>query len=522
MDYLWIFIAFVCGFIFKQINLPPLVGYLAAGFGLHALGVEPDASLQVLGDLGVILLLFTIGLKLNIGSLFKAEIWAGAAGHMSVIVLLTVVNCSVLGALGLIYFSDLDFSGAALIGFAVSFSSTVIAVKVLEENGEMRSRHGQVAIGILVIQDIAAVIFVTLASDISPSWWALALLGLPLLRPVLHYLLERCGHGELLPLGGMFLAFTGGELFEWVGLKAHLGALVVAVLLSNHSKAAELSKSLLSFKDIFLIGFFLSIGFTALPTIDMLGVALIMAVALPIKAGLFFYWLTRLKLRARTSFLTALSLANYSEFGLIVCSISVAQGLLNKEWLVIMALSVALSFVFSSAINTVSHRLYTRWTWSMKRFEKPERLPDDMFDQPGNVAVLVVGMGRVGTGAYDTLKNDMKKAVCGIDMDRKRVVSHCDAGRNVIYGDAEDPDFWSNIVLDGVQLVMFAMPNYLDIKEAQKQIRDLGFKGRTAGIARYEDEKEKLLAAGVDEVFNFYAEAGAGFADESVHLLSGK
>lgn len=214
MDYLWIFIAFVCGFIFKQINLPPLVGYLAAGFGLHALGVEPDASLQVLGDLGVILLLFTIGLKLNIGSLFKAEIWAGAAGHMSVIVLLTVVNCSVLGALGLIYFSDLDFSGAALIGFAVSFSSTVIAVKVLEENGEMRSRHGQVAIGILVIQDIAAVIFVTLASDISPSWWALALLGLPLLRPVLHYLLERCGHGELLPLGGMFLAFTGGELFE--------------------------------------------------------------------------------------------------------------------------------------------------------------------------------------------------------------------------------------------------------------------------------------------------------------------
>lgn len=290
----------------------------------------------------------------------------------------------------------------------------------------------------------------------------------------------------------------------------------------THSKAAELSKSLLSFKDIFLIGFFLSIGFTALPTIDMLGVALIMAVALPIKAGLFFYWLTRLKLRARTSFLTALSLANYSEFGLIVCSISVAQGLLNKEWLVIMALSVALSFVFSSAINTVSHRLYTRWTWSMKRFEKPERLPDDMFDQPGNVAVLVVGMGRVGTGAYDTLKNDMKKAVCGIDMDRKRVVSHCDAGRNVIYGDAEDPDFWSNIVLDGVQLVMFAMPNYLDIKEAQKQIRDLGFKGRTAGIARYEDEKEKLLAAGVDEVFNFYAEAGAGFADESVHLLSGK
>ncbi len=521
MDYLWILAAFVFGFLVKQINLPPLVGYLAAGFGLHALGVEPHASLQNLGDLGVILLLFTIGLKLNVSSLFKAEIWAGAIGHMSVIVLLTVVNSTVLAVFGLIYFSDLDFSGAALIGFAVSFSSTVIAVKVLEENGEMRSRHGQVAIGILIIQDIAAVIFVTLASNISPSWWALALLGLPLLRPVLHSLLARCGHGELLPLGGMFLAFTAGELFEWFGLKAHLGALVVAILLSNHSKASELSKSLLSFKDLFLIGFFLSIGFTAVPTIDMLGVALIIAIALPVKAGLLFFWLTRLKLRARTSFLAALSLANYSEFGLIVCSLSVAEGLLNKEWLVIMALSVALSFIFSSAINTVSHRLYARWVSHIKHFEKPDRLPEDIFDQPGDVTILVVGMGRVGTGAYATLEKDMAKTVCGIDMDRNRVVSLRESGRNIIYGDANDADFWLNIILDGVQLVMFAMPNYLDIQEAHKQLRQVGFNGKTAGIARHEDEKKKLLTAGVDEVFNFYAEAGAGFADESIHLLGG-
>ncbi|MFT5609337.1 MAG: glutathione-regulated potassium-efflux system ancillary protein KefC, partial [Parvicella sp.] len=113
----------------------------------------------------------------------------------------------------------------------------------------------------------------------------LILLALPLLRPVLHRLLDRCDHGELLPLAGIFLALPGGELFEWFGLKAHLGALVVAVLLSTHSKATELSKSLLSFKDLFLIAFFLSIGFTALPTIEMMSVALIMAIALPIKAG---------------------------------------------------------------------------------------------------------------------------------------------------------------------------------------------------------------------------------------------
>ena len=519
MDYLWIFVAFGCGFIAKQISLPPLVGYLAAGFGLHVLGVEPDPSLETLGELGVTLLLFTIGLKLNIKNLFKTEVWATTLGHMGMITLLTIINSLFLGMLGLNYFLGIDLASAALIGFAVSFSSTVIAVKVLEDNGEMRARHGQVAIGILIVQDIAAVIFVTLASGMTPSWWALCLLALPLARPLLHHLLERCGHGELLPLAGIFLAFAGGQLFELVGLKAHLGALVFAVLLSTHTKSTELAKSLLSFKDLFLIGFFLSIGFTALPTLDMLGVALIMAVALPVKAGLFFIWLTRLKLRRRSAFLASLSLANYSEFGLIVCSLSVAQGLLDKEWLVIMALSMSLSFVFSSVLNTRSHKLYARFSTSLKRFERKEVLPEDQYSQPEGAAVLVIGMGRVGTGAYDTLKNDLRNKACGIDTDRQRVAAHLKAGRYVIFGDAEDPEFWSHINLACIRLIMFSMPNHRDILQAQAQLNRVGYRGKTASIVRYEDEREELLAAGINEVYNFYAKAGTGFADQSTHLL---
>jgi predicted Kef-type K+ transport protein len=518
MDYLWIAVAFLCGFLVKQVNLPPLIGYLAAGFGLHALGVEPDASLQTLADLGVTLLLFTIGLKLNIHSLFRTEIWGSTAAHMSVIILLTMLNSFILAYAGFKYFVDLDWAGTALIGFAVSFSSTVCAVKILEERGEMRARHGQVAIGILIIQDIAAVIFVSLATDKSPSWWALALFALPLVRPILNKLLDRCGHGEMLPLAGFFLALTGGELFELVGLKAHLGALVVAALLSGHGKATELAKSLLNFKDIFLIGFFLSIGFTALPTIDMLAAAVIMAIALPIKALLFFICMTRLKLRSRTSFLSALSLSNYSEFGLIVCSASVIHGLIAKEWLVIMALAVSLSFVFSSIINTRAHYYYTRWSEIIKRFELAERLPEDQFSQPTG-SVLVVGMGRVGAGAYDALRDDFKKDVCGIDVDRERVYAQCQKGRNVIAGDAEDPDFWAHINLDNIQLIMLTMPTCQDNTETVKQLKHVAFHGKTAGIAHYEDEKEILLDAGIDVVINFYMNAGAGLAEHTIHLF---
>jgi predicted Kef-type K+ transport protein len=521
MDYLWVATAFFSGFLVKQINLPPLIGYLAAGFGLHALGVEPDESLDTLAEMGVVLLLFTIGLKLNVRSLLRPEIWLTASAHMALVAGLTIVNCLLLGIVGMSYFVGLDWAASALIGFAVSFSSTVCAVKILEEKGELRARHGQIAIGILIMQDIAAVVFVTLATDKSPSLWAFGLLALPLLKPLLHRLLERCGHGEVLPLAGFFFAFMGGALFEALGLKAELGALVVAVLLAGHPKSSELAKSLMNFKDIFLIGFFLSIGFTALPTLDMMGAALIMAIALPVKSLFFFLFQTALKLRGRTAFLSALTLTNYSEFGLIVCAAAVAHGILPKEWLVIMALAVSLSFVFSSIVNTRSHHFYTRWNGFLKRFERGERLPEDQFSQPTGT-VLVVGMGRVGSGAYDSLQDDLDKDVCGLDVDRELVEKHQQLGRKAIVGDTEDPDFWDHIDLGAVELIVLTVPKHQDILETNYQLKRVGYKGKTAGIAHYEDEKQTLIDAGLDVVFNFYANAGAGLAERSLHLFNSK
>lgn len=521
MEYIWILVAFACGFLAKEMSLPPLIGYLFAGFGLHLMGVEPNSSFQTLADFGVMLLLFTIGLKLNVSNLLKPEIWAGSTGHMAAMILLTVLTCIGFAALGLNYFSKLDWSTAALLAFAMSFSSTVCAVKILEDRGEMKARHGQVAIGILIIQDIAAVIFLSLTADKPPSWWALALLALPLARPLMGLLLQRSGHGEMLPLAGLFFAFTGGELFEAVGLKANLGALVFGILLSTHVKASELAKSLLSFKDLFLIGFFLSIGFTALPTIEMLGTALVFAIALPVKMALLFLWLTRLKLRGRTAFLTAISLANYSEFGLIVCSVSVAQGWLEPEWLVIMALAVAASFIFSALINANAHVVYARWKSFITYFESPIRLPEDDFSQPTAAQVLIIGMGRVGTGTYDNLTGRLHKHhVWGVDAEKVRVDKHRQAQRQVILGDAEDATFWDNISLAEIKLIMLAMPSHQDMLEVVKQLKLTGFQGKVAGIARYADEREQLLNNGVDVVFNLYAEAGAGFAEESLKLLN--
>ncbi|MBT3437329.1 MAG: hypothetical protein HN436_06940 [Oceanospirillaceae bacterium] len=113
---------------------------------------------------------------------------------------------------------DLNWQSAALIGFALSFSSTVCVVKVLESSGDIKPRHGKLFIGILVVQDVVAVVFMILATGEQPSVWAFALLGLVLLRKPIGRLLDKVGHNELLPLAGFFLAFGGYELFSSLAL----------------------------------------------------------------------------------------------------------------------------------------------------------------------------------------------------------------------------------------------------------------------------------------------------------------
>ena len=166
-------VAFILGFLARQVGLPPLVGFLIAGFVLNGFGIEGGEALQTLADLGVTLLLFSIGLKLDLKSLAKPEVWAGASLHMIITVVAFGAGVFGLGMLGLPFFTDLTFPLAVLIAFALSFSSTVFAVKILEEKGEMGAMHGQVSIGILIMQDIFAVLFLTFSLGKLPSPWAI-------------------------------------------------------------------------------------------------------------------------------------------------------------------------------------------------------------------------------------------------------------------------------------------------------------------------------------------------------------
>lgn len=526
MELLWIGIAFALGFAVSQIKLPPLLGFLAAGFVLNAMGVEGSEKLDDIADLGVLLLLFSIGLKLKIKDLFQPMIWAGTTIHMVFTILIISLGLFIFSLTGLSELLDISLFETALIAFALSFSSTVFAVKILEENKATSTMYGKIAIGVLVMQDIIAVIFLTFSSGKAPSPWALVLILLLFLPQLLQRfplsaLLNRSGHGELLVLLGILIPIGGAYLFESVGLKPDLGALVFGVLMSNHPKAKELSKSMLSFKDLFLVGFFLTIGLSGIPTIETFGIALILTlILLPFKIILYFLTLVKFKLRARTAALSSLSLANYSEFGLIVGAAGMANGWLDKEWLVIFALALTFSFVLASPLNLAAHKIYMKFQKKLLPFESNVHLPEDEPIEFSNEEVIVFGMGRTGNEVYEVMKNKYGKSVLGIDVKSETIQQHHSKGKKVIQGDATDIDFWQRINFSHhLPIIILATSSHTTHMIVIRQLKEIHCDIKVAAISRYDDELEELRKAGVEVVFNLYTEAGAGFADHSYKLL---
>jgi predicted Kef-type K+ transport protein len=516
MDPLWIIAAFIFGAASNKIGLPPLVGYLIAGFVLNSVGIEGSDLLGKIANLGVTLLLFTIGLKLKLKSLLRPEVWAGATIHMLITVTVFWAGIWGLGMAGMPYFRLLSWQTAVLIAFALSFSSTVFAIKVLEEKKEMASRHAAAAIGILIMQDIIAVIFLSSSAGKLPSPWAVVLaVSLIIMRPLLVKLMDRCGHGELLMLFGILMTTAGYSSFEMFELKGDLGALVFGMLLTAHPKATELADRLLGFKDLFLVGFFLHIGISSSPTMAGFAIALLLALCMPFKTALFFGILTRFKLRARSSMLASLSLANYSEFGLIVGSIAVAKGWISPDWLLIIAIALSITFLIAAPLNSAAHTIYARVSDRIKYFETAKRLPEDEPIETGDAEVAVIGMGALGTSAYDEMRRRCGDVVIGVDFCAETVAAHRKLERKVVNGDAEDSDFWQRFASakSKVNLIMLALPGPGSSIFAVRQLKKTGYQGQATASLRYEDEVKLLKLEGIDAAYSLYEEAGVGFAD---------
>jgi len=487
------------------------VGYLVAVALFAATGYgDIDDILSVPAELGVELLLFAIGLKLNPRALLRGDLSWVTLAHLGISGLLIV------GLLG----SSLPFEVRFALALTLGFSSTVVAAKALEARREIRAFHGRLSISILVLQDIAAVALLAVGAGEAPSIWALGLLAIPLATPLARALLDRLAiDAELELLLGLIVALLlGATVFKALGVSGELGALVMGMVFSNHRASKPIAQHLWGLRELLLIAFFVRVGMQVPLSLPLFLEALPFLALLPLKMAVLFALLLWIRLRAYTAFLMVLTLLSYSEFALIVAASWADHGLISAQVLSVFAITVTLSFMVSAPLNRYSHEIFDRFESRLCRFERNERHPDEQPLTLGGAQVVVLGMGRIGTAVFDGLHESGVKVV-GLDADPGKIESHLASGRRVVFADAEDPGFWNKLRFGKLRAIILTIPEVEAQCAAVKRLRANGFEGVIGVSTRSRHTLPLIEAAGADLIYDAHDAAGFGLSQALIRRL---
>ena len=475
-----------------------------AGYVLHSLNIAPLPSLNHLADIGIQLLLFTVGLKIKPKSLIRREVLSVGGLHLLLMALISAICFLLL---------DKHITGGLVLGISLAFSSTVLAIKIFEDNRELSSLHGRDVLGILIFQDIVAVALLAVTEVKSPSPWALLLLGLPLLRPVAHRLLSISRASELKLLLGVSLALAGAVLAESVGISADIGALLTGITLTNHAKIEEVAEKLWSLKELFLVAFFLQIGLEDFPDTEQVYQALALLALLPVQGVMFFGLFIVAGMRARTAFISSLALMTYSEFALITTTAVVKAQLLPEEWKSVISLAVAGSLAIAALLNRAAERIFAWAEPLLVRFEHDSGHPDCLPESFDAAEWLIMGMGRTGEAAYQAL-SDQGQPVMGLDSDPVVLEQLSSTGRRVVYADVSDSELWHTLPLDRIKGVILTFPSFENRIHAIRQLRKNNFTGVIGTICYLVDDERLLTQHGASFVIHPLVEAGVQLANQ--------
>ena len=509
LELLWLAIAFLCGLIAHRFGIPIFVGYIIAGLIIAATGQDITERVEELSHLGVILLLFTVGLHLRLRSVFSKPVLIGGSVHLVLSALLFMIAMPLLGW---------RVEQAAFLGLVLAFSSTVLAAKDLEVRHELGAYHGRVAIGILLLQDIAAIgvlIYLDQAASLNDQWIAIAI-AIPVaivIRPFLSKLVAYVHDDDLMLVLSALLAMGAAGFTEWAHIGGEVGALCAGAMLADHARAHEMRRRLWDLKEFFLVAFFFLVGVHSFPEpgalLEVLGISALILLLLPFKAALFFSLLTLLGLRARTAFLTGAALTSYSEFTLLAGLLAMEAGLISSVQFSVLGLVTAISFAINLPINRLINRIYSRYEVTLTRMERHDKPhPDDQATHFGRATHLIFGMGRTGRAAYDYLVANGYRPL-GLDVDPVKIQRNLDSNRRVVYGDVQDPEFWESSDLSGLKGIIVAVPS-LDAR--LDAVRRTHGDTPISTFAINDDELSKLLEAGPASISHVLTDAGIRIA----------
>jgi Kef-type K+ transport system membrane component KefB len=524
--------AAIIGAIGVRLRQPLIVAFIAVGIlvGPSALGwVSANDQVDLLAKLGIALLLFVVGLKLDLHIIRTMGPVALATG-LGQVIFTSVVGYFIAIALGMTPVT------ALYVAVALTFSSTIIIVKLLSDKREVDALHGRIAIGFLIIQDIVVVLVMIGLTALGQAGDAaslgreaievlikgglfIAAIGL-LMRYVLTPLLHQLAKSpELLVLFAIAWAVALGAAGTHLGFSKEVGAFLAGVSLASTPYREAIGARLVSLRDFLLLFFFIDLG--AGLELATLGAQVVPAIILSLfvligNPLIVMTILGFMGYRKRTGFLAGLTVAQISEFSLILGALGLSLGHIDADTMGLITLVGLITISASTYMILYSHPLYERiapWLGLFERKRAHREEVGDLATEESGVDFILFGLGRFGSGISSELQQRGHR-VLGVDFDPDLVRRQSGNGYAVRYGDAEDPEFLASLPLGRVRWVLSSvreMPVNLALLHG---LRDYGYKGRVAVTAHTPTNAEQLKQAGADRVLIPYADAAAEAVDK--------
>src|SRR6056297_489936 len=526
-------LAAATGFVGLLLRQPLIVSFIAVGIlaGPSVLDIaRSDAQIDLLAELGIAVLLFLVGLKLDF-NLVRALGPVSLVTGLGQVAFTTIFGFLIALALGL------DPRTAIYVAIALTFSSTIIIVKLLSDKREIDALHGRIALGFLIVQDIVVVIAMISLSAIGVGGAAgeegalgdvlrVLAYGLAMLVGVILFiryladpLVERLSRSpELLVSFALGWAALLAAVGHYLGFGKELGGLLAGISLASTPFREAIAARLASLRDFLLLFFFIALG--ASLDLSVLGASVGPAIVLSLfvligNPLIVLVIMGAMGYRKRTGFLAGLTVAQISEFSLIFMAMGVTIGHVNEEALGLVTLVGLVTIAASTYMITFSHQLFAVFEPVLGVFERGRAAaePDAGAEAAQPHDVILFGLGRYGIGIAAALQNQGMR-ILGVDFSPGAVRYARAQGYDVVFGDATDPEFLAHLPLQHARWLVLAVPEHdtgLTHDDPRQGLlsaaRDLGFQGKIAVAAHNEAAAAALTAARADLVLMPYRDA---------------
>ena len=495
---------------FHKIKLPSVMGYLVAGIliGPYGLKLISDvASVKELAEIGVILLLFVIGLEFSLGRLLK---------NLASVIGVGSLQLGGTTALGWFIFSEMGFqqNQSIALGLIVALSSTAIVMKMITDRAEIDTLHGKLCIGTLLFQDLCVVPIMLLlpllaqTQVISGTDLVLAMFK-SLTAVVLIFFLSRLivpkalgwvarvGNKEHLTLSVLFLILATGWASQKLGLTLAMGALIAGMIIAESEYSHQIVLDILPLRDYFSSIFFISVGMLLQVQvfIDSIWVCLALSIGVVlIKGCLAGLACLGVRMPLRISFVVGMRLAQVGEFSLILSGMALDQGLFDAHQYQILLIVSILSMLFAplmiQASTALSIRIFSKW-------KHEETDPVEELDLKEHVIIVGYGLGG-RTLAQVLLETQIPFLV--LDLDGEQVKRALTEDIKTHYGDCTQEEILRRAGLKEARMIVFSIPDYTATEKAVRLARKMNDRINIMVRTRLTAQVEELKLAGADEV----------------------